>query len=140
MNCKREGCGNLLSEKRLRHHSKYCSDECKQMDYKSTYHKLNPNAEVRSRKLASITGVTSELKVVIDLLGKGYEVFRAVNSLASCDLAILFKDKLSRIEVTTGHYSSKDGKIFYPEHKKNNFDILAVVLHDRIYYFPELPT
>jgi hypothetical protein len=75
-------------------------------------------------------GVLSELVVCVDLLQKGYEVFRGVSPSCSCDLAILKNGKLKRVEVTTGHYK-KDRTLVAPNHHNaEDFDILAIVSSD----------
>jgi hypothetical protein len=81
-------------------------------------------------------GAISELRVSVDLLAKGYEVFRALSPACSCDLAILKDGKLLRIEVRTA-YRSKNGGIV-SNHSRFNADHFALVLPDEIVYEPQL--
>jgi hypothetical protein len=70
------------------------------------------------------------------LLLKGFEVFRAVSSACSCDLAILKEGMLKRIEVRTGRRCT-NGKIYWPvKTEVENYDVLAIVLPDEIIYKP----
>ena len=129
-------CESLLSrgKKGERTPSKYCSQRCRSLARIRLYRKENP----KSLLSATIIGSIAEYRVIIDLLSKGYNVFRATSPDCSCDLAILKDNILLRIEVTTGKYTPT-GKIFYPAHNPDNYDIIASVLHDQIYYFPDLP-
>lgn len=82
-------------------------------------------------------GALNELIVIVDLLTKGYDVFRAISPAASCDLAILKEGKLLRVEVTSGWIAS--GKLSRNKNKLSNgkSDILATVYEgDKIDYFP----
>lgn len=82
----------------------------------------------------------SELKVAVDLLSRGYGVFRALSPSSPCDLAILQDSKLIKVEVKTGHYTSA-GKVFRPYLSNHNYDILALVMaDDKIIYEPSLDT
>lgn len=84
-------------------------------------------------------GAISELRVAVDLLAKGYEVFRAMSQSCSCDLAILKNGKLSRIEVRTGYYTI-NGKLIYSKRDTDNgrFDIWAIPTTRGITYDPPL--
>jgi len=77
-------------------------------------------------------GAASELRVCVDLLLKGFHVFRAVSPACACDLMLLHGDKALRIEVrtvsSTGSYSAK-----------GRYDIIAAVGKESIKYTPALP-
>ena len=115
-----------------RKHAIYCSSDCHHLSLKSRYHSLNPQSTLSPTASGSI----SEYKVIIDLLIRGFEVFRSVEPGATCDLAILQNNKLLRVEVKTTKYSSI-GKPYKPQ-KPIKADILASVMHDRILYTPSL--
>lgn len=83
-----------------------------------------------------VVGTINELRVCVDLLLKGYEVFRSVSSMCSCDLAILKDGKLLRLEVKTGYYLT-NMKLGKPQIRGQKFDILAIVTRDKIHYQPE---
>lgn len=110
----------------------YCSTKCRTRHY---------NFRVGMKGLGLPTGTTgaiSELRVAADLLLKGYEVFRAMSANCSCDLAILRNNQLLRVEVSTGYINGITGKL-----QKNKpdisekFDLLAIVVNDKIIYMPE---
>jgi hypothetical protein len=85
----------------------------------------------------STVGAISELIVCVDLLAKGYEVFRAVSPACSCDLAILKDKQLLRVEVKTGYKNVVSGKLLYPKNNLQPHDILAIVVNaNNITYFP----
>jgi len=44
-----------------------------------------------------------------------------------------------RIEVKTGYVNRATGNTFWPQSKAERFDVLAIVLPDRILYKPDLP-
>ena len=83
-------------------------------------------------------GLLNELRVAIDLLSKGYEVFRAMSQQSSCDLAVLKNGSLLRIEVTTT-VRQAGGGVAYPKKDNNRFDLLALVSREGdILYRPPL--
>jgi len=100
------------------------------------YYNYNPHPGIRA---SGTTGAISELRVSADLLYKGYSVFRALSPNCPCDLAILKGDKLLKIEVKTTCYSPS-GAVVYPKPKNDCYDILALVLDDKIIYKPALET
>ena len=82
-------------------------------------------------------GAISELRVSVDLLAKGYEVFRALSPSCSCDLAVMKDSKLLRIEVRTA-YRGKSNNII-TRRSRFKADHFALVLPSEIVYEPELP-
>jgi hypothetical protein len=82
-------------------------------------------------------GAIGEMRVCADLLSKGFEVFRSVSQSTSCDLVSLWKGKPRRIEVRTGRYGV-GGRLAYPKGDPSKSDIMAVVLHDKIVYIPDI--
>ena len=80
-------------------------------------------------------GAIQELKVSLDLLIKGYHVFRSMSPSCPCDLAILKNKKLLTVEVRT-RYRNKLGKVSYPKKNSDNPDIWAIVVGDKIIYEP----
>mgnify|MGYP006295002461 CR=1 FL=1 len=84
---------------------------------------------------AMIKGSWAELKVAMDLLNHGYEVFQPMNSSASCDLITMSpKGDIYRIEVKTGNTRPR-----YNQIQNNLFDVLANVDEDYIYYNGKYP-
>ena len=126
-------CGKPLTPNRLGRKAKFCSGECRKKHIAARYREANP---VPTAPISNI-GAVSELRVSIDLLQRGYHVFRALSGSALVDLAILKDGKLITVEVTTGHCSAASGKITHPSKDLSRFDVLAVVLPNRIIYTPE---
>lgn len=79
----------------------------------------------------------SELRVSVDLLAKGYEVFRALSPSCSCDLTVMKNGELLRIEVRTA-YRGKSNNII-TSRSRFKADHFALVLPSEIVYEPELP-
>ena len=113
----------------------YCSIACRKASTREAYRTLN---NVPSGISTGTKGTISELRIAVDLLQKGYEVFRALSPSCSCDLAILKDGKLLRIESRTGFYYKTSGK-YMTSRGRFRADILAIVLHDKIVYEPGLP-
>ena len=85
-------------------------------------------------------GAISELRVAIDLLSKGYNVFRSLSPACPCDFVILKDKQLLRVEVRTTHISST-GKPYKAISKHDDpIDIYAWVLPNEIIYEPFLDT
>ena len=98
---------------------KSCSQACKLVKDRRHYAKVPYNLTTGT------VGAISELKVATDLLSKGYDVFRALSPSCSCDLAILQKDKLLRVEVRTGH--CQNGKLYCRDKDTERHDVFAAV-------------
>lgn len=112
---------------------KFCHPNCSSEFKRKRYLELNP----AYRGLESGTmGTISELRVCVELLSRGYHVYRAVAPNALCDLAILKDGKLLRVEVTTGHIEFS-GKVGYPPKDKTRFDLLAITLPEKIIFIPD---
>ena len=80
-------------------------------------------------------GAIQELKVGIDLMQKGFHVFRALSPSAFCDL-LAFKDGSQfDIEVRTATRHSPTGKLSYPKHGVKA-KYLALVIENEIIYDP----
>src|SRR5262245_42807567 len=94
-------CGQPISEKRLEKKARYCSTKCRNNTTLQRYRKLNHRLQLPS----STVGTLAELEVAVDLLRRGYEVFRALSPSCSCDLAVLREGRLLRVEVRTAYYS-----------------------------------
>ena len=109
----------------------YCSWLCNKQFTKIRYKKNNPNKNIGLN--SGTLGAISELRVCSDLLNKGWNVFRAVSAASSVDLLIAKEKVILKVEVTTGSLTSS-GKLCHPAKDFSRFDVLAVVLPDRIVY------
>lgn len=95
------------------------------------------------RLQTSLTGAVSELVVCIDLLRRGYDVYRSVAATGACDVIALKRGCSApcRVEVKTatkGRYG--DLKFNVPEWQKDCHDVVALtVLRDgSIEYQPDI--
>lgn len=118
-----EVCSKPFSTQRA--WQKYCCYGCRLEKQKGSY------ASVGEELASGTIGTLGELRVAIDLLLKGYDVFRAISPSCSCDLAVLRNSKLIRVEVTTGHYYY--GKLrpsSVKKYQRHQYDVLATVSPD----------
>ena len=83
------------------------------------------------------TGAIQELRVCIDLMAKGYDVYRAISPSAPFDLAIWRHGKLITVEVKSG-YDRGGEKLWVPNPTRAPGTVLASVGLDRIEYEPQL--
>ena len=133
-------CGQNISAYRQKRKSKFCSNHCRILLRNEKY-KKSRNHDLKISTASR--GCHSELFAALDLLKQGFEVFRAINSHCSCDLAILKAGRLLRIEVRTGYVNSY-GTIYYPKAARDEGrqDHFAIVYETptgtKVSYFPEL--
>lgn len=117
---------------RPRERTLICSRECR----------LNRQAflqgRIRDNLSASTSGAISEMAVSVDLMKKGYAVFRALSPACFCDLIAIKNGKILRIEVRTV-YQSKRGTVTFtirPEDVgRQDIFALAVRVNNLISYF-----
>ena len=110
------------------HNQLYCSQKC-----------LNENFGIKRNWEGISTGTVGaiqELRVSVDLLSKGYEVFRALSPSCSCDLLVKKNNKFFSIEVRTA-YQNKAGRIVTVR-TNIKAEYLALALPSKIIYEPKL--
>lgn len=86
------------------------------------------------------TGAASELVVAVDLIKRGYYVYRNVAPAGPCDLVAIRKGgtNVMRVEVKTG-YKTKAGEIRptkTAQIRDDDYDVLAFVYENDVYYDP----
>lgn len=113
---------------------KYCSKSCRDEYWRNQQQGHDSKAILLNN---NNKGALGELKVTCDLLEKGFSVFRSVSPSCDCDLVIMKDGILKRVEVTTG-YRGMSGKLFFVPHKKENYDILALIIKGQVVYSPSL--
>lgn len=117
---------------------KYCSQECAKLFYKKNFEKNNIRLPISS----SSAGAIGELRISIDLLARGFHVFRNLSPSGWCDLVINNNKECFTVEVTTGYYNSQM-KVIHPKTskiKEKKWDILAIAMSTgEIFYEPSLP-
>ncbi len=113
----------------------FCSQTCRDRHYWKGRNERNDMIGMSTHDI----GAVQELLVSVDLLKRGFDVFRAISTGCSCDLIIMKKQTFvtRRVEVTTGH-TQPNGKICWPAHDPTNYDLLAVVVNGTIFYTPDL--
>lgn len=106
----------------------YCSKICaRETDGSRRFKRLNLST--------ATVGALGELEVCVDLLKRGYAVFRAVSPSCPFDLVIFKNGDYFKVEVTTGHIG-RNGKIAHAKKDKDRFDILAICTERGIHYQP----
>ena len=88
---------------------KYCSNQCSMKNYSLRVGKM------RTLNLPSSTvGTISELEVGLDLLRKGYEVYKPLTANCSGDLLAEKSMEFKKIEVRTGWRNQINQRVMYP--------------------------
>ncbi len=115
---------------------KFCTPKCKR----------NFSGHIHTSSLLALSlskgtlGSLNELRVSVDLVLKGYDVFRALSPNGSCDLVAIKNHKPFRVEVTTGFMYQKSlrhAKNLKSKSVTDRFDVLAVVApNSTITYIP----
>ena len=118
----------------------YCSNVCRK-EYLIKKYQPSKDYELEHPLSSSTKGAINEYVVAIDLLRRGYAVFRACSPACKCDLVAWKNDRFLRVEVKTGSFREHSNWANYFGHgkaKKINYDLLAIVVdHSRISYRPE---
>lgn len=129
-------CQEVLSDERYRRNAKYCSLECRNSAYARKFMASEKKSDVNT----GTRGAIGELAASADLLERGYYVYRAVSPSCPCDLTVVKNGVTLRVEVTTGSYYGATKKINFPPKTKTqqHFDVLAIVLPDKIHYIPDI--
>lgn len=112
--------------------SLFCGRKCRQLAYFKAGDK-----PVYAGMATGTIGALGELRVAVDLLEKGYEVYRSVSPSCSADIIIWKAGRCVRVEVKTG-VRGKAGQLIC-DRKSFRADVLAVVLKSGIVYEPPLP-
>lgn len=128
---KESACKCLHCGATFKGNSNYCSVECCR-NYQRTV-----KESWRTLLSPGSIGAVGELRVAIDLLTHGYEVFRSLSPNSSADLISLKDGQLLTIEVRMGELSKSTKKIVVK--RSHRADVLAIALPDgRIVYEPPL--
>lgn len=113
----------------------YCNKRCSNsvINKKATAQFIRANTSPIS---GHTKGAIQELRIAIDLMNKGFHVFRSLSPSCPCDL-VAMKDGISHLVEVKSGIRLKSGKVFY-EKTKVPYVCYAVGLHDGIYYTKEL--
>ena len=105
---------------------KYCNVNCRKKPNQAQYPGIN----------RTNAGAVSELLVCADLLKKGFEVFRSVSPVASCDLIVKKNNIIYDVEVKSFSPNTDNGiKLLYSQIRAK---WLAYVDKGKINYYPDL--
>ena|SRR3990167_3411291 len=113
-----------------------CSQECAKKNHIRLYGMSSNFPGIAT----GTVGAIGELVASVDLMSRGYDVFRALSQSCSCDLLALKDGNLLRIEVRTG-YRGASGKLQYSksDNDSGRSDHFAIVLGGKeVIYLPEL--
>ena len=122
-----EICPEIFSTKRAT--KKYCSQRCASRAYNEKRGFIPAYSSVSS----GTVGAIGELRVCVDLMSKGLDVFRSQSPNAKSDLIFIVGRLCYRVEVKTGYRNKLTGEIFMPR-PRFAFDVLAVALPNEIVY------
>lgn len=112
--------------------TKVCSEKCRK--------ERNNIITGRKSRLEIPTGTVgsvSEMLVAVDLMRKGYAVFRALSPACFCDLICIKNGTVLKIECRTGYKHPFSEKIHFPRKTWGDIDLIAVFVHhdSEIHYF-----
>lgn len=95
--------------------------------------------KINGKGKGGVVGTLSELKVAIDMMSRGFEIYRNVSAHGSVDLiAYRIKDnELIAVEVTSGYVNKYTDRRYFPEHKihRDRIDVVAVNYYDTVVYY-----
>lgn len=125
-------CGKQANKRRQ---AIYCSNACKVEKQRVGRDEINTG---RANGVSSgVVGGMHEMLVCVDLLRRGFYVYRSVTQSAPFDLMVSKNGVNFAVEVTTGSFNAS-GSYYKPSKDRSKFDCLAVVMHDgRIFYEPD---
>jgi len=119
--------------------SKTCSRKC----FEERRAKASGRYVMRER-FSDVSGGTvgamSELIVSVDLMKKGYSVFRAISPACFCDIIAVKNGKMLKVEVRTAYKNLVTGNLSFPtklsEDKKNSANCYGLYERNenKVYY------
>ena len=132
-------CRHCQRELRVRRPNQlYCDKQCRNDFYGHTTSRYADAVEPVS---TMTSGAIHELRVAVDLMSRGYAVFRALSPHSPCDLIAYLPGRVPlRVEVRSAHRSPYTGVVQRPARmgEDHRFDVLAMVLLNDIVYDPSL--
>lgn len=99
---------------------------------------LHGSVDHPAHLVPSSLGALNELRACVDLMTRGFHVFRAQSPSCPCDLIAMRESVCYRVEVRTAR-RSKNGRLLYPPRNPSKSDTLACVLPDGVVvYIPDI--
>lgn len=120
-------CTGPIPPTRQRHHAKFCTSECSRVYNRKRYAEHSTTLDLPT----GTVGALAELVVAVDLMERGYDVFRALSQACGADLAVIAHGRLYRVEVRSGRRTlAGDGSVTYarPPRDDGRLDVYGVVL------------
>ena len=113
-------------------HQKTCSEECRKGRENEMWGRY-----VDKSIPAGTVGAISELAVSVDLMEKGYAVFRALSQSCFCDVIAIKGNKQLRIEIRTGYITRATKKLSFPTITHGEIDAYGIYERNenKCYYF-----
>lgn len=109
---------------------RYCSAECRRTAYLGA-----PLPTLSS----GTVGAIQELRVCVDLMARGFHVFRAMSPSCPCDLVAWDPEgRVLRIEVKTAWRHPTSGALHRGTVDRNRFDVVCYVTVDALIYEPDI--
>jgi hypothetical protein len=118
---------------------RYCSRTC-QVGRKNLERKTINNGRVNGIPTGTV-GAISELMACVDLMNKGYEVFRAMSPSSNCDLIGIKNEVIHKYEVRTGNYEkTADGlKLSWSNQRSSGKEMLVITYKDnKVHHIPTI--
>ena len=132
MNCWH--CGTEFSPRKHYPHQRYCTRTC--AGRAQAVRRPIPSLSRELNLPRGTVGALNELRVSIDLIERGFHVFRALSPCCPCDLVVFSPEGAClRVEVKTSY--ARAGRLMEPSAKALDgriFDILALVTTGSIVY------
>lgn len=122
-------CGGPLPGRR----TSFCSKRCEARAYESTR-----SIGSRFGLPTTIGGGLCELLAAVDLLKRGYHVFRSVTATSPFDIVACKGEQTLRVEVKMGQRTRR-GEPTMPVVRNHGYTTLAVVYDDGVLYYGEQP-
>lgn len=129
-----KGCGCEFADKSNIASRCYCTPGCRK---KADKIRNEAGAPLRGVIPPKNMGAYTEMRVIMDLFKRGYEVYRAVSPFCSGDIVCEKKEGLIKIDATTG-YTNKNGTYNYGKRKeKYNGIVIGAYFpaFERVMYF-----
>lgn len=117
---------------KIQKRKRFCSSTCLSRNYhsKDTWSKI----PLSTGKIGAI----AELLVSVDLMLRGFDVFRALSPSSDADIIAEKSGILYKFEVRTGRYL-KSGKIACPTYKTKNKSLVVFTFSDRKVHYISNP-
>lgn len=115
--------------------TKVCGKECRKKRMILAYGRERANKIMSP----STVGAVSEMLIAVDLLSRGYAIFRSLSPSCFCDLIAVKEGRILRVECRTAYKNQLNGTLSFPKKKNGEIDIfgLYVPLSKEIVYLQE---